>query len=97
MPFKQAVEILHGCHKTKVFHGEIHLGNFLINKYGKMFIIDFGIGKTVKKAGFLSCNFLRKAPRKCYGLLLGNCYESKYRIVFYIKNCTALANKVIEQ
>ena len=54
---KQAVEILNGCHKKKVFHGDIHLGNFLIDKYGKVFLIDFGLAKTVKKGGFLSCNF----------------------------------------
>ena len=54
---KQAVEILNGCHKKKVFHGDIHLGNFLIDKYGKVSLIDFGLAKTVKKGGFLSCNF----------------------------------------
>ena len=55
--FKKAVKTLYGCHKKKVFHGDIHLGNFLIDKYGKVFLIDFGLGKTVKKEGFLSSEY----------------------------------------
>ena len=55
---KQTVETLYGCHKKLVYHGDLSLNNFLIDKEQKVHLIDFGSGEYYgKNEGFNSCDF----------------------------------------
>ena len=54
---KQIVKILNGCHKNGVFHRDIKPANFLVDRKGRVYLIDFGCGLFVKDEGYSSSEF----------------------------------------
>ena len=45
---KQIVRIVNGCHENGVFHRDIKPANFLVDRKGRVYLIDFGCGLLVK-------------------------------------------------
>ena len=53
----QLLQTLSGCHSKGVFHRDVKLENILIDKYGKVYLIDFGLAMLVNEDGYSSRDF----------------------------------------
>lgn len=53
--FEEALEILEILKKNQICHGDPHFSNFMIDKAGKLKIIDFGMARVVDKETAQKC------------------------------------------
>ena len=55
--FNQILQTLSDCHSKGVFHRDVKLENILVDKYDKVYLIDFGLALKVNEDGYSSREF----------------------------------------
>lgn len=88
----QMIKILYKIHSLGIFHRDIKLENFVINQYGKIFLIDFGVSHMIQDTYIMttmipgSMIYVSREYVRMYKKMREDCKYSKNKINRILKS-----------